>query len=210
MFAFFLINLSFVNLTDSAPAWTPRRVEEKIFFFSSLTVLKNNFFLKKKGEKKKGEIATLIYVENKHVSKILLNSLINDGTRKLLQQVHRRIGLKSLYSPLDKNSFASLWTGTISILWIGSLASPSAFPKLTSISAEVNTWGKLDPNSSPENLDSKHKADVQEAPPYGVLQGRAKSSGSSMEKATLVWQWGELDPLKAISRAFPLPYSCLP
>ena len=51
---------------------------------------------------------TLVYVENKHVSKILLNSLINDGTRKLLQQVHRRIGLKSLHSPLDKNSFASL------------------------------------------------------------------------------------------------------
>lgn len=39
----------------------------------------------------------------------------------------------------------------------------SAFHKLISISVEIHVRGKLDPNSSPENLDSKHEDNVQEA-----------------------------------------------
>ena len=32
------------------------------------------------------------YIENKHMSKILFNPLINDGNRNILQQVQMRIG----------------------------------------------------------------------------------------------------------------------
>lgn len=45
---------------------------------------------------------TLTQIQNRHMSKILISSLINDGTRKILQPVQRRIETENIHVGYQK------------------------------------------------------------------------------------------------------------
>lgn len=81
---------------------------------------------------------TLIYKENKHVSKILFNSLINDGTRKIFTTGSNKNQTKTCSLRWTKFLCISIHRTHCHAVDMETGTSLWAFHKLISISVEIN------------------------------------------------------------------------